>query len=116
MSNHSSEEEMDPYEEQDTPLLVEFSKTEEGTLQPVGLRDWFDRNKLKDKSDRAIEKAMTFIQEMSKKVNSTVKDMEGKPNHVEVQFGIRFDAEAGIIIAKASMESSLNVNLTWDRQ
>lgn len=28
MSSHSSEEEMDPYEEQDTPLLVEFSTTE----------------------------------------------------------------------------------------
>ena len=115
MSNHSSEEEMDPYEEQDTPLLVEFSTTEEGTLQPVGFRDWFDRNKLKDKSDKAIVKAMTFVQDMSKKVNSAVQDMEGKPNHVEVQFGIRFDVEAGIIIAKASVDSTLNVKLTWDR-
>jgi hypothetical protein len=52
---------------------------------------------------------------MSQKVNSTVKDMEGHPNHVEVDFGIKFDTEAGIIIAKASMEASLNVKLTWDR-
>ena len=75
---------------------------------------WFDRDKLKDKSDKAIKKAMILVQDMSQKVNSTVKDMEGKPNHVEVQFGIKFDTEWGILIAKASMEASMNVRLTWD--
>ena len=93
MPAHSSVEK-DPYEEEDTPILVEFSKTEEGTLQPVSAFDWFDRDKLKEKSDKAIKRAMIFIQDMSQKVNSTLKDMDGHPNHVEVDFGIRFDTEA----------------------
>lgn len=57
---------------------------------------------------------MNVIQDATGRVNSSVKDKKGKPNHVEVQFGVKFDTEVGVIIAKASMEASLNVKLIWD--
>ena len=59
---------------------------------------------------------MNVIQDVAGKVNSSVKEIKGKPNHVEVQFGVKFDTEVGVIIAKASMEASVNVKLTWDHQ
>jgi hypothetical protein len=45
---------------------------------------------------------------LAQQVNSSIKNIDGRPDHVEVDFGIKFDAEA-----KASMEANLNVKLTW---
>ena len=105
----------DPYSEETTPLLVEFTKTEEGLTQVSAL--WFlNRDQLKEKSNKAIDKAMSVIQDVAWRVNSSVKDIKGKPNHVEVEFGVKFDTEVGVIIAKASMEASVNVKLIWDHQ
>jgi Trypsin-co-occurring domain 1 len=59
---------------------------------------------------------MDVIQDVVGRVNSSVKDIKGKPNHVEVEFGVKFDTEVGVIVAKPSMEASVNVKLTWDHQ
>jgi hypothetical protein len=103
----------DPYSEENTPLLIEFTKTEDG-LTPVSALSIFSSDQLKDKSLKAIEKAMDVIKEVAQLVNSSVNEIQKKPDHVEVSFGIKFDAEFGIIIAKASMEAGLNVQLAWD--
>jgi hypothetical protein len=70
-----------------------------------------NRDELEEKSNKAIEKAMTVIQSTAEKVNSAIKNVKGRQDHVEVEFGIKFDAEVGVILAKASMEASLNVTL-----
>ena len=53
---------------------------------------------------------------MSQKVNSTVKNIEGHPNDVEVDFGIKFDASVDVMIAKVGAEASMTVNLKWERE
>ena len=62
---------------------------------------------------KAIEKAIAVIQNTAQKVNSAMRNIESRPDHVEVEFGIKFDAEVGVILAKASTEASLNVTLSW---
>jgi hypothetical protein len=37
-----------------------------------------------------------------------------EPACVEVSFGIKFDIQAGAIIAKTGLESSLNVKMVWN--
>lgn len=93
--------------------MVEFT-TGEG-LRQVGFFGHGNRLQLEEKSNKAVDKAMTTIQNMAGRVNSAVQKIESRPNHVEIEFGIKFDAEVGVIVAKASMEASLNVTLTWDR-
>ncbi len=104
----------DPYSEGKTPFLIEFTTTTQEGLTPVRNIPWPNRDDLEEKSNKAIEKAMMIIQNTAEKVNSAIKNIEGRPDHVEVEFGIKFDAEIGVILAKASMESCLNVKLTWD--
>jgi Trypsin-co-occurring domain 1 len=107
-------ESIDPYNEKDTPIIVEFSTTTgDKVIRQTGI-DLFKRPDLVDKSDKAIGKAMEIIQGMSKRINSTLTDMDNRPHHAEIEFGIKFDGEVGIIIAKASMEASLTVRLAWD--
>jgi hypothetical protein len=113
MSDSSAEKKSDPYYEESTPLLVEFT-TGEG-LRQVSFPFRRNRPQFEEKSNKAFDKAMTTIQNVAGRVNSAVQKIESRPNHVEIEFGIKFDAEVGVIVAKASMEASLNATLTWDQ-
>ena len=106
----------DPYSEESTPLIVEFTTSEgDKSVRQIGIFDRFKKPELVQKSESALDKSMTVIQKMSKRVNTTVQALDQKPDQLEVDFGIKFDGEFGIIIAKASIEASMNVKLVWKR-
>lgn len=65
------------------------------------------------RSTEAINQAMATIHGMAERLRSTVGQMSIRPDGVEVEFGIKFDTEAGAVIAKAGIEASVNVKLTW---
>lgn len=68
------------------------------------------------KSNEAVEKAMATIQEMARHVTTTIDKISDPPTQMEVEFGIKFDSEVGAVVAKAGMECSINVKLTWERK
>jgi hypothetical protein len=66
------------------------------------------------KSAEALDRSMETIRHMATRVTSTMDSLGGgRPDEVTVEFGIKFDAEAGAIIAKAGVEGSLTVELVW---
>jgi hypothetical protein len=73
---------------------------------------------LAEKSAELIEKSMSTIRGMAKKVVETAESIKvsERPAKVEVEFGIKLDAEAGALLAKASAETTMNVTLTWERK
>ena len=73
---------------------------------------------LTEKSAELVEKAMGTIRGMAKKVVETVESIKvsERPTKVEVEFGIKLDAEAGALLSKVSAETSMNVTLTWERK
>jgi Trypsin-co-occurring domain 1 len=94
-------------------ILVEFT-TGDG-LRPVGL---FSRNKkpeLAAKSDEAVNRAMNTIKNMAERVHSTVETLNNRPKSVEVEFGVKFDAEVGAIVAKVTAEASMTVKMIWEQ-
>jgi hypothetical protein len=103
-------------------ILVEFVRQEEPIqLQPVAVSDYWaklkkDKPELGKKSNAAMDKAMSTIQEMSARVSSTIESLQKKPKNVEVAFGIKFDADFDVIIAKVGTEASLTVTLKWDNE
>lgn len=40
----------------------------------------------------------------------------GNPNTVELEAGIKFTGEAGVILSKYGAEASISIKLTWQRQ
>jgi hypothetical protein len=92
-------------------IYVEFV-TADG-VRPVSIFSRGNEKELAKKSAGAVDKAMDTIQAMANKVNSTIKNIQNRPNEVEVEFGIKFDAELGVIVAKASLEASIIVKLKW---
>jgi hypothetical protein len=96
--------------DKDTPILVEFAP------QP-GMRaiNRMSAAELAKKSAEAVEAAMGTIKAMAQRVGALRDDMPHEFTRVEIDFGVKLDAEAGALLARAGGEASLNVTLTWER-
>jgi hypothetical protein len=92
------------------PILVDF------TVGPGLKQVALSPAELARKSAEAIDSAMNTIHVMASRVISSVNDIVERPSQFEVTFGIKFDAQTGAIIAKAGMEASINVKLTWQEK
>jgi len=99
-----------PDVEQDV-ILVEFEPR-------PGLRQVsFSPEDVVEKSAQALDKAMSTIRLMGNRVTDAVKSINvaDRPDKVVVEFGLKFDAEAGALVAKASTEAAFKVVLTWEQ-
>ncbi len=99
--------------DENAPILVEW--TPRPGRQPVSqLSDAIGRG------EEALRSAMDTVHKVAQQVAATISDLAGHPqqrtlNKVEVEFGLKLDAEAGAFIAKAGVESSITVKMTWKR-
>ena len=97
-------------------ILVEFAP-----LQVPGVRQVSRRalgpEEMAGKSAKALDKAMSTIRQMGNRVTEMVKSINvaDRPSKVELEFGLKLDAEAGAYIAKVSTEAGFKVVLTWEQ-
>ncbi|MCK4579044.1 MAG: hypothetical protein KAU50_09660 [Candidatus Marinimicrobia bacterium] len=94
-------------QEKDLPILVEFSAGP--GLQRVSLSP----QDLVEKSKQALDKSASIIRAMAERISDVREAMPSRPDEVTVQFGIKFDAEVGALIAKSGVEASINLTLVW---
>ena len=99
---------------EEVEILVDFGD-EGGGLVPVsrGGKIGEVTSELVEKSKEALDKAMVTIQGMAKRTIAAAKDLSDPPDAIEVEFGIKLDAEAGAMVAKAGTEASINVKMVW---
>jgi hypothetical protein len=69
---------------------------------------------MEEKSQQAIDDAMTSIEIMANKVGSLHDKMPVEFSKIEIAFGLKFDWETGAIIAKAGTEASIDVTLKME--
>ena len=70
---------------------------------------------LAERSAEALANATSTILAMADWVNTTIDDLAGDPNTVQVEFGITLNVEGQALIAKAGAEAAISVSLTWER-
>jgi hypothetical protein len=94
-------------------ILIDF-KSRSGLVE-TSLPKFED---LAKKSTKALEKAKGVIHYMSEYAISTINSIEeqNRPNKIEMEFGIDFDLEADVLIAKSNLQSSIKVKLTWEQK
>ncbi|MGK7928952.1 MAG: CU044_2847 family protein [Spirulina sp.] len=90
-------------------VLVDLNP--QGRIKQVSIRP----EDLAAKSAEVLERAMDTIEGMAERTIQTIDRLTNKPSEVEVEFGIKLDAEAGALIAKTGGEASLTVKLVWKR-
>ncbi len=71
-----------------------------------------------EQSAKAMEQAMSSIRGMATRVVDTIKSINyaDQPSKVEVEFGLKLDADSGALVARAGAEVSITVKLTWERK
>lgn len=63
------------------------------------------------KAKMTFEEAVAKLRPIAQAVLDQVKDLG--PREVQVELGLKFSAEAGVILAKTSAEGTCKVTLTW---
>jgi hypothetical protein len=62
--------------------------------------------------DQSLEQALASARPAAQAVLDTFRAIG--PDHVSIEFGLRLDASAGAVIAKAGIEAHFTVTLNWD--
>lgn len=99
-------------------FFIEPSKVlSDDPTETVSFKIWKKKD-FGQKTEEAMNKAMNTIQNVAKRVNSTINSINenDKPDNVEVEFGLKFDGELDVVIAKAGVEASISVTLNWGRK
>lgn len=62
-----------------------------------------------------FEDALQSVRDAAESALSTLRDGRLRPDVLELEFGVKLNAEAGAVIAKTSVEGQLKVRMTWGR-
>ena len=90
-------------------VLVEVADDEPGIEQAARVDD------LVVKARVSLENALDQVRAVANAAVVKLRDLAEQPQQIQVEFGIRLNAEAGAVIARTQAEGHLQVKLTWTR-
>jgi hypothetical protein len=62
-----------------------------------------------------FESALQTVRCAAEGILHQLRSLAEPPDEVAVEFGVKMNAQAGAIIAKASTEANFKINLTWKK-
>jgi hypothetical protein len=65
------------------------------------------------KAKKSFEEALASVKPGIDAALNSLTDLISKPKETEIEFGLKLDAAAGAIFAKAGAEATFKVKLTW---
>jgi hypothetical protein len=68
------------------------------------------------KAAQTFENAIAVIQPVANALLARFRHLEQGPESIDIKFGVKFNAEAGAIIASASTEANIEVRVRWRHQ
>jgi Trypsin-co-occurring domain 1 len=90
-------------------VLVEVADDEPGIEQAARV------DELVVKARVSLEQALDQVRAVANAAVARLRDLAEQPQQIQVEFGIRLNAEAGAVIARTQAEGHLQVTLTWTR-
>jgi hypothetical protein len=116
----------DNQEDHPVPTLVEFPLQAGGTVVvEVAERGSFldgERTRglgsthVAQRATETFEAAFSRVRPAAEAVVDGFRNLADSPDEIEVEFGIRLNAEVGAIVAQASGEANFTIKLRWTRQ
>lgn len=92
-----------------TSVLVEVADDEPGVVRAAR------SGEVVQAATGAFEAGLDGVREAASAALRRLRDVAEPPDEVSLEFGVRLNAEAGAVIAKAGVEGHLHVTLTWRR-
>ncbi|WP_280403990.1 CU044_2847 family protein [Nocardia brasiliensis] len=66
------------------------------------------------KAKRSFEEALVDVRAAAERALAVFTEGPLNPDGLEIEFGVRLNAEAGAVIAKTAVEGHLSVKLIWN--
>jgi hypothetical protein len=67
------------------------------------------------KANESFESALDRVRWAAEGLLDRLTSLARPPDEVEVEFGVKLNAETGAVIAKAATEANFKINLKWTR-
>lgn len=97
--------------EDGTSILVEVEEPETEGIVRAGRG-----GELIEKVQYTFEEALNQIKPAAETIIEKLRDLSSAPDQIEVEFGVKLSAEAGIFFASASTEANFVITLSWTRK
>jgi predicted RNase H-like HicB family nuclease len=65
------------------------------------------------KAKKTFEEALQSVKPGIEEALALITDLIKKPTETEIEFGLKIDAAAGAVFAKAGAEATFNIKLIW---
>ena len=88
-------------------VVVEIDESETGGTVRAGREDKIE------KARETFEDALNKVLPATKSVVEKLRDMESRPDEIEVTFGVNLSTMAGAVIASASTAANFGVTVRW---
>jgi hypothetical protein len=66
-----------------------------------------------EKASQTLEAALGKIKPMAGAILSVLEDLAKSPQEIQIEFGVKVNANAGAVLASAGMEGHYRVTLVW---
>lgn len=97
--------------DEDTKIYLEAAdictSKKDPMLEEAGANDW-----VIDKTKEYLDKVISQIKVFSSSFADSIKNIS---DEIEVEFSVKFAADAGIVISSMSTEASIAVRLKWEK-
>lgn len=67
------------------------------------------------RAEDLLKKSFLQIKNFSDSISSAIKSSEVCPEEFELEFGVKFAADAGIIISSLSSEANVTIRMKWTK-
>lgn len=94
--------------EDDDFILVEVEEQQRSGTTRVSRS-----SEVPEKAQKSFEQALHKIKPVARGIIKELRSLQEPVNEVEVKFGVKMSAEAGAVIASASVEANYEVTLKW---
>jgi hypothetical protein len=98
--------------EDGTTILIEVEATEEAGMIPAARGE----PGVPEKAHQTFEAALDKIRPAAQTIIKKLRALYDPPDEIEVEFGLKLNAQAGAFIAAAGTEANYKVTLTWKRE
>jgi Trypsin-co-occurring domain 1 len=97
-----------PIDENDAVLVeVDFDQPE---IDPVSRAGDLVRS-----AATSFDGALAHVRKAASVAVANFRDMDVRPDEVQIEFGVKLNAQAGAVIARTGVDGHLKVKLTWRR-
>ncbi|WP_432197653.1 CU044_2847 family protein [Streptomyces sp. bgisy027] len=100
-----------------TELTFGDQKVLVSTVVPAGSEETSAGNRLRDRAVDALQQAGDAIEAVAKSVSETAGRLAraaATPTGIEVELGLAFTAQGGVVVAGGGVEASIVVHLSYD--